>query len=123
MWRPLTTISRGEFVGDWAEEIEREERVYPPVHPGEVLREEWLVPLGMNANQLAGALGVDRQKVYDILNGKRGVSAEMALRLARWSGMRPRFWLGLQSRYDQLVAEDELGERIEREVRPLSTPA
>ena len=107
-------------MGDWTEEIEREERVYPPIHPGEVLREEWLAPLGMNANQLAGALGVDRQKVYDILNGKRGVSAEMALRLARWSGMRPRFWLGLQARYDQLIAEDELGERIEREVKPLS---
>ncbi len=107
-------------MGDWTEEIEREERVYPPVHPGEVLRDEWLVPLGMNANQLAGALGVDRQKVYDILNGKRGLSAEMALRLARWSGMHPRFWLGLQSRYDQLIAEDELGERIEREVKPLS---
>ena len=107
-------------MGDWTEEIEREETVYPPVHPGEVLREEWLVPLGMNANQLAGALGVDRQKVYDILNGKRGVSAEMALRLARWSGMRPGFWLGLQARYDQLIAEDELGERIEQEVKPLS---
>jgi antitoxin HigA-1 len=103
-----------------SEEIEREKRIYPPIHPGEVLREEWLVPLGMNANQLAGALGVDRQKVYDILNGKRGVSAEMGLRLARWSGMPPRFWLGLQTRYDQLVAEDELGERIEREVKPFS---
>lgn len=107
-------------MGDWTEEIEHEERVRPPVHPGEVLREEWLVPLGMNANQHARALSVDRQKVYDILNGKRGVSAEMALRLGRWSGMRPRFWLGLQARYDQLIAEDELGERIEREVKPLS---
>lgn len=95
-------------MGDWTEEIECEERVYPPVPPG------------MNANQLAGALGVDRQKVYDILNGGRGIFAEMVLRLARWSGMRPRFWLGLQARYDQLIAEDELGERIEREVKPLS---
>ena len=98
-------------------------RVFPPVHPGEVLREEWLVPLGMNANQLAGTLGVDRQKVYDILNGKRGISAEMALRLARWSGMRPRFWQGLQSSYDQIIAEDELGDRIKREVKPLSASA
>ena len=110
-------------MGDWTEEIEREERVYPPVHPGEVLREEWLVPLDINANRLAGALGVDRQKVYDIVNGKRGVSAEMALRLARWSGMRPRFWLGLQEQYDLAIAQMEDGERIEREVfrpqRPL----
>ena len=108
-------------MGDWTEEIEREERVYPPVHPGEVLREEWLIPLDINANQLAGALGVDRQKVYDIVNGKRGVSAEMALRLARWSGMRPRFWLGLQEQYDLAIVQMEAGQRIENEVRPLAT--
>ena len=108
-------------MGDWTEEIEREERIFPPVHPGEVLREEWLMPLGINANKLAGALGVDRQKVYDIVNGKRGVSAEMALRLARWSGMRPRFWLGLQEHYDLAIVQMEDGERIEKEVRPLPT--
>ena len=116
-----TIISRGEDMVDWTEEIEREERVYPPVHPGEVLREEWLIPLDINANQLAGALGVDRQKVYDIVNGKRGVSAEMALRLARWSGMRPRFWLGLQEQYDLAIVQMEAGQRIENEVRPLAT--
>jgi len=108
-------------MGDWTEEIEREERVYPPVHPGEVLREEWLLPLDINANQLAGALGVDRQKVYDIVNVKRGVSAEMALRLARWSGMRARFWLGLQEQYDLALVQMEDGERIEQEVLPLAT--
>ena len=106
-------------MGDWTEEIEREERVHPPVHPGEVLREEWLVPLDINANRLAGALGVDRQKVYDIVNGKRGVSAEMALRLARWSGMRPGFWLGLQEQYDLAIVQMEDGGRIEKEVLPL----
>ena len=119
----LTSISREEDMGDWTEEIEREESIYPPVHPGEVLREEWLVPLDINANRLAGALGVDRQKVYDIVNGKRGVSAEMALRLARWSGMRPRFWLGLQEQYDLAIAQMEDGERIEREVLPLAASA
>jgi antitoxin HigA-1 len=108
-------------MGNWTEEIEREERIHPPVHPGEVLREEWLVPLDINANRLAGALGVDRQKVYDIVNGKRGVSAEMALRLARWSGMRPGFWLGLQEQYDLAIVQIEDGERIEREVLPLAT--
>ncbi|MDP9440191.1 MAG: HigA family addiction module antitoxin [Actinomycetota bacterium] len=106
-------------MGDWTEEIEKEPRVYPPIHPGEMLREEWLEPLGMNVNQLANALGVARQNVYDIANEKRGVSAEMALRLARWSGMRPGFWLGLQSHYDLETAKMESGERIEREVRPL----
>ncbi len=107
-------------MGDWVAEIEREERVYPPVHPGEMLREEWLAPLNMNANQLAKALGVNRQSVYEIVNEKRGVSAEMALRLARWSGMRPRFWLGLQEHYDLEIAKMESGERIEREVHPLA---
>jgi antitoxin HigA-1 len=108
-------------MGDWTDEIELEERVYPPVHPGEVLREEWLVPLDINANQLAGALGVDCQKVYDIVNGKRGVSAEMALRLARWSGTRPRFWLGLQEQYDLAIVQMEAEKRIVNEVRPLAT--
>ncbi len=108
-------------MGDWTEEIEREERVQLPVHPGEMLREEWLAPLEMNANQLANALGVNRQNVYDIVNEKRGVSAEMALRLARWSGMRPGFWLRLQEHYDLELARMESGERIEREVRPLKT--
>jgi len=107
-------------MGDWTAEIKREERVYPPVHPGEVLREEWLAPLGMNANQLAKALGVPRQSVYEIVNEKRGLSAEMALRLARWSGMTPRFWLGLQERYELETAEWKEGENIEREVTPLA---
>lgn len=107
-------------MSDWEKDIEKEPRVHPPIHPGEMLREEWLAPLGMNANQLANALGVNRQNVYEIVNEKRGLSAEMALRLARWSGMSPRFWLGLQERYDLETAEVELGERIKREVEPLA---
>ena len=106
-------------MGDWTEEIRREERISPPIHPGEVLREEWLAPLGMNPNRLAKALGVDRQNAYEIVNGRRGISAEMALRLARWSGMRPGFWLGLQARYDLEIEENRVGERIEKEVTPL----
>jgi|SRR5918997_3566728 addiction module HigA family antidote len=107
-------------MGDWTREIESEERVHPPIHPGEMLREEWLEPLGMNANQLAKALGVPRQGIYDIVNEQRGLSAEMALRLARWSGMSPRFWIGLQERYALETAEWEKGEKIEREVTPLA---
>jgi addiction module HigA family antidote len=107
-------------MSDWTREIENEPRIYPPVHPGEMLREEWLAPLGMNANQLAKALGVNRQGVYEIVNEKRRVSAEMALRLARWSGMNPRFWLGIQEHYDLEVAKMKSGEKIEREVKPLS---
>lgn len=108
-------------MGDWTEEIAGEERVSAPVHPGEVLRQEWLEPLGMNPNRLAKALAVDRQNVYEIVGGKRGVSADMALRLARWSGMRAGFWLGLQADYDLRMAEWRRGEEIAEQVEPLST--
>jgi addiction module HigA family antidote len=107
-------------MGDWTEELRRETRVDPPVHPGEVLKQEWLEPLGMNPNRLAKALGVDRQSVYDIVGGKRGISADMALRLARWSGMRPAFWIGLQTDHDLRVAEWKRGRKIVEQVEPLA---
>lgn len=106
-------------MADYSEEIVNEERVSSPVHPGEVLVQEWLEPLGLNANQLAKALAVDRQNVYEIVAGNRAVSADMALRLARWSGMRPAFWLGLQADYDLAMAEWKRGEEIEGQVQPL----
>lgn len=105
-------------MGDWGREIEMEPRVHPPVHPGEMLREEWLEPLGMNANQLAKSLSVNRQTVYEIVGERRGLSAEMALRLSRWSGTSDRFWMNLQSRYEYEVAKMEHGEEIERAVEP-----
>jgi antitoxin HigA-1 len=108
-------------LGDSSKETSAEERVYPPVHPGEVLRQEWLEPLGMNPNRLAKALGVDRQNVYEIVNGGRAITAETALRLARWSGMRASFWLGLQADYDLQMAEWERGEQIAEQVEPLAT--
>jgi len=110
-------------MGNWTHEIGREERVHAPIHPGEMLREEWRGPRGMNANQLAKALGVPRQSIYEIVGEKRGLSAEMALRLARWSGMSPHFWLGLQEFYELQMVEWQEGERIEREVTPLVTDA
>lgn len=105
-------------MGDWSREIEAEPRVYPPVHPGEMLREEWLEPLDMNANQLAKALGVNRQSIYEIVAEKRGLSAEMALRLSRWSGMNDGFWSGLQLDYDIEMTKIKRGEKIAREVQP-----
>lgn len=105
---------------DYSGEIMNEERVSAPVHPGEVLVQEWLEPLGMNANQLAKALAVDRQNVYEIAGGKRSISADMALRLARWSGMRAGFWLGLQVDYDLAMAEWQRGKEIVEKVQPLS---
>jgi addiction module HigA family antidote len=107
-------------MGDWTEEIAAEERIDPPVHPGEVLKQEWLEPLDMNPNQLAKALGVDRQNVYDIVGARRAVSADMALRLARWSGMHPAFWLGLQADYDLQMAEWKRGRDIAEQVKPLA---
>ena len=108
-------------MGDWGEEIAGEERGSEPVHPGEGLKQEWLEPLGMNANRLAKALAVDRQNVYEIVGGKRAISADMALRLTRWSGMRAGFWMGLQADYDLRMAEWRRGEEIAEQVEPLST--
>jgi addiction module HigA family antidote len=96
------------------------EKIMPPVYPGELLRKEFLELLGITAYQLAKDIGVPAPRIYDIVAEKRGVSADTALRLSRYFGLNKAYWIRLQARYDQLVAEDELGERIEREVRPLS---
>ncbi len=86
-----------------------------PVHPGRVLRRE-LVARELSANRLALALRVPSGRITSILNGKRGISPETALRLARYFGNSPRFWLNLQSGFDLAVAERDLGARIEAEV-------
>ncbi len=106
-----------------SEEVLRERRVRPPVHPGRVLELEFLKPLEMTAYQLAKAINVMPTRVYEIVRGDRAVSADTALRLDRYFGTGPEFWLNLQSRYDLEVARDRAGESIERQVRPLSTTA
>lgn len=88
-----------------------------PVHPGEVLLEEFLKPTGLSQNRLALDIGVPSRRINEIVLGKRGISADTALRLARYFGTSPQFWLGLQADYDLDVAEETLGERLEREVR------
>lgn len=92
-----------------------------PVHPGEVLLEEFLKPMGLSQNRLALDIGVHARRVNEIVLGKRGITADTALRLARYFGTSAQFWLGLQADYDLDVAEELLGERLEREVRPLVT--
>ncbi len=87
-----------------------------PIHPGEVLREEFLVPLGVNAHALAMALKVPAPRINDIVRERRSITPDTALRLARYFGTTPQFWLNLQASYDLKVAERELGSRIEREV-------
>lgn len=89
-----------------------------PIHPGEILREEFLLPLNLTANALARALSTDAPKINDIVNEKRRISSDTALRLARYFGMSAEFWLGLQMRYDLEVAADQKAAQIEREVRP-----
>lgn len=89
-----------------------------PIHPGEVLREEFLVPLGLSAHALAQALRVPAPRVNDIVRERRGISPDTALRLARHFGTTPQFWLNLQASYDLKIAMHAAGARIEREVEP-----
>jgi addiction module HigA family antidote len=88
-----------------------------PVHPGEVLLEEFLIPLGLSQNRLALSVGVPPRRINEIVLGKRRVTAETALRLARYFDTTPQFWLGLQADFDLDVAADALGERLDHEVR------
>jgi len=87
-----------------------------PVHPGEVLREEFLKPLGVSRCRLAKDIGLRPTRVSQILHGKAGVSADTALRLARYFRVSPEFWLNLQARHDLEVARDKAAGRIEKEV-------
>jgi addiction module HigA family antidote len=89
-----------------------------PVHPGEVIREDFMVPLGLSANALAKALNVPAPRINDIVRGRRGVSADTAMRLARYFGGDARSWLNLQAAYDLRVAEIASGKRISREISP-----
>ena len=89
-----------------------------PVHPGEVLLEEFIKPMKLSQNRLAIEIGVDARRIYEITLGTRSVTADTALRLGRYFGDSPQFWLGLQAEYDLDVARDNLGSRLDREVRP-----
>ncbi len=93
------------------------EKKLAPVHPGEILDEEFLKPLGLSQHRLALDIGVDARRINEIVLGKRSVTANTALRLARYFDTSPEFWLGLQAQYDLDVEEDEMGERLEKEVR------
>jgi len=90
-----------------------------PVHPGEILREEFMVPLGLSMNRVALDLRVPVTRIADIIKEKRGITADTALRFARYFNNTPTFWMNLQTRYDLEVAEDEIATKVERDVRPL----
>ena len=92
-------------------------RKLSPVHPGEVLFEEFLRPMDLSQNRLALAIGVHPRRINEIVLGKRSVTADTALRLARYFGTSPQFWLGLQMDYDLDVASDRLGNRLDHEIK------
>jgi addiction module HigA family antidote len=103
-----TTISR----------YERYKREVPPIHPGEILREEFLVPLGLSANALAIAIGVPATRVNEIVNERRGITGDTALRLGRYFHMTAEFWMGLQGDYDLELVRYRSGKEIREAVRP-----
>src|SRR5262249_29535601 len=94
------------------------EKKLAPVHPGEVLLEEFLKPMGVSQNRLALDIGVPARRINEIVLGRRRIPADTAVRLARYFHMSPQFWLGLQMEYDLDVAAEGLADRLEREVRP-----
>lgn len=93
-----------------------------PVHPGEILREDYLEPLGMSANALSRALKVPAPRINDIVRERRGISADTALRLARYFDTTPQFWLNLQTTFELRTTENAVGDRIEREVSTAEAP-
>ena len=93
-------------------------RVLAPVHPGEVLREEFLTPMALSVYRLARALKVSRPRLNDLVLGRRSVTTDTALRLGRYFGTTPEFWINLQTRYDLDVAERTVRRQIEREIEP-----
>ncbi len=96
-------------------------RKLPPIHPGEILQEEFLVPLSISQYRLAKDTSVPPRRINEIVRGMRAVSADTALRLARYFGTSERFWINLQTRYDLETEKDRLGDRLRREVKTLRT--
>jgi len=93
------------------------ERKLPPIHPGEILLEEFIKPFGLSQYRLAKDISVPPRRINEIVLGKRSISPDTALRLSRYFGLSDRFWINLQARYDLEVEKDKLAGRLEREVR------
>jgi len=94
-----------------------------PIHPGEILIEEFLKPMGLSQYRLAKDISVPPRRINEIVHGKRSISADTALRFGRFFGISPQFWLNLQTRFDLEVTEDLLAERLDKEVQVLSSNA
>ncbi len=93
----------------------------PPIHPGEVLLEEFLNPMGISQYRLAKDITVPPRRINEIVHGERSITADTALRLGRYFGVSPQFWLNLQTHFDLAQEEDQLGARLESEVRVRAT--
>jgi addiction module HigA family antidote len=93
-------------------------KIIPPIHPGDTLREDFLKPLGLSANRLAMELMTPVTRINDIVRGKRAVTADTALRLARYFGTTPQFWMNLQANYELELAQDARGSEIADRIRP-----
>lgn len=96
---------------------------FPPIHPGEILSEEFLKPMGVSEYRLAKAMNVPPRRINEIVHGTRAITADTALRLSRAFAMEPQFWMNLQSRYDLETASDVLADRLVTETHPLSAVA
>jgi antitoxin HigA-1 len=94
--------------------------MFPPVHPGEILLEEFLKPFGISQYRLAHDIGVPPRRINEIVHGKRAISADTALRLSRYFGLSERYWMNLQARYDTELEKDRLEGRLEQKVRVFS---
>jgi len=113
MSKSLTTTECEQLVPELEEGA-----LMPPLHPGEMLREEFMKPLGLSANALAMELRVPVSRISEILRERRGISGDTALRLARYFNMSPEFWMGIQTRFELDSAADAAGAAIESEIRP-----
>ena len=92
-------------------------RDFPPIHPGEILLEDFLKPMNISQYFVAQSIGVPPRRINEIVHGKRGITADTALRLGRFFGMEAQFWINLQTRYDLEVTREELSDRLNKEVR------
>jgi len=109
MWRSSIIISKVVVMS---------KRDFEPIHPGEILLEEFLNPMGISQYRLAKDISVPQRRISEIVQGKRAITADTALRLGRFFSMEAQFWLNLQARYDLVRAEGELSNRLKKEVRP-----
>ncbi|PIY21402.1 MAG: addiction module antidote protein, HigA family [Deltaproteobacteria bacterium CG_4_10_14_3_um_filter_60_8] len=98
-------------------------RDFPPIHPGEILREEFLLPFGISQNRLAKEIHVPARRINEIVLEKRGISADTALRLGRYLGTTAQLWLNMQARYDLEMARDRLADKLEVEIKPFKKAA